>query len=532
MSLFTPGSPQVAAARAGAAALDRVAPASTLPAGENPARSRRWSSRVGPVAVLPLADLLALLAAAAIAGHYGWRAALYAGAVLVVLAVSGLHRVRICLRVFDQAGRIITAAALPALLVLPWTSAADALRLVAWSAGLLMVGRVSLSAALRAAHRRGLLTDPTLVVGAGDLGRHVARLLHEHPELGLSPRGFLDSRPAAGELSLPVLGQLTDLREVVARHHIRRVIVCFPGDRDQEMVPVLRASRRMGADICVVPRLHELGAVVPRACLDEVWGIPLIPLRQGRAVMGTFLKRTFDVITAAVLLTLTAPLLLGLAVAGRLQLRRPALFRQVRVVGSGRLAEIAKLRTLGVPRGSERCWDPDTCWSAPTERCTPLGSFLRTTHLDELPQLVNVLRGEMSLVGPRPERPYFARRFGQEVPGYHDRNRMPAGLTGWAQVHGQNGDTSIHDRARLDNQYIENWSFWLDLMILARTVAATVASAAGSLIGASRQAAAGRPADRPPFKELILANSRLSFADSEPAFDNSSFSNSSHGGSR
>jgi lipopolysaccharide/colanic/teichoic acid biosynthesis glycosyltransferase len=263
-----------------------------------------------------------------------------------------------------------------------------------------------------------------------------------------------------------------------------------------------------------------------------VWGIPLIPLRPGRAVMGTFLKRTFDVITAAVLLTLTAPLLLGLAVAGRLQLRRPALFRQVRVVGSGRLAEIAKLRTLGVPRGSERCWDPDTCWSAPTERCTPLGSFLRTTHLDELPQLVNVLRGEMSLVGPRPERPYFARRFGQEVPGYHDRNRMPAGLTGWAQVHGQNGDTSIHDRARLDNQYIENWSFWLDLMILARTVAATVASAAGALSGASRPAAAGRPADPPPSKELILAHSRLSFADSEPAFDSSSFSNSSHGGSR
>jgi hypothetical protein len=178
MSRFTPGAPQVPAAVAAAVGPDGVAPALTLPAGENSGRSRRWSSRLGLVAVLPLADLLALLAAATIAGQYGWRAALYTGTVLVVLAVSGLHRVRICLRVFDQAGHVITAAALPALLVLPWTSATGALQLVAWSAGLLMVCRVSVSAALRAAHRRGLLTEPTLVVGAGDLGRHVARLLH------------------------------------------------------------------------------------------------------------------------------------------------------------------------------------------------------------------------------------------------------------------------------------------------------------------------------------------------------------------
>ncbi len=216
---------------------------------------------------------------------------------------------------------------------------------------------------------------------------------------------------------------------------------------------------------------------------------------------GAFAKRAFDIAGAAVLLILAAPLLLVLAAAIRLQLRRPALFRQVRVVGSGRLAEITKLRTLGLHG------DPDTSWAAPDQHCTSLGRFLRSTHLDELPQLVNVLRGEMSLVGPRPERPYFARQFGLEVPGYHDRNRMPAGLTGWAQVHGLNGDTSIHDRVRLDNHYIENWSFWLDLTILARTVASTVATAAGSLTGSSRP-------------EVITT-------DPEPAF-----SRTSHGGSR
>jgi lipopolysaccharide/colanic/teichoic acid biosynthesis glycosyltransferase len=221
---------------------------------------------------------------------------------------------------------------------------------------------------------------------------------------------------------------------------------------------------------------------------------------------GAFAKRAFDIAGAAVLLSLAAPLLLVLAAAIRLQLRRPALFRQVRVVGSGRLAEITKLRTLGLHG------DPDTCWAAPDQHCTSLGRFLRSTHLDELPQLVNVLRGEMSLVGPRPERPYFARQFGLEVPGYHDRNRMPAGLTGWAQVHGLNGDTSIHDRVRLDNHYIENWSFWLDLTILARTVASTVATAAGSLTGSSRS-------------ELVATNPAP--ANPEPAF-----SRTSHGGSR
>jgi exopolysaccharide biosynthesis polyprenyl glycosylphosphotransferase len=431
---------------------------------DSPPRSRRVR-----LAALPSAgDAFALAVAAFAAGQADWQAAAYVTGVLLSLSLSGLHRLRICLRVSDQAGRILAVVALPVLLILPWTTPGSALRLVAWSAGAVLAVRCGGYAVIRAAHRRGRLTESAMLVGAGRTGEQIATLLCDHPELGLRPYGFLDTRPPADGLTWPVLGHPAELREAVVRGGIKRVIVCFPEGRDEDLVPVLRTCRELHVDVCVVPRLHELGAAVPRACLDEVWGIPLIPLRQGRTAMGAFSKRAFDCIAAAVLLVVLAPLLGALTLVIRLRRRHSVFFRQVRVTGGGRSAEIVKFRTLGEHN------DADTCWVVPTRQVTPLGQWLRTTHLDELPQLVNVLRGEMSLVGPRPERPYFAEQFGREIPRYDDRNRMSAGLTGWAQVHGLHGDTSIHDRVRFDNAYIENWSFWLDLMILARTLAAAL----------------------------------------------------------
>jgi lipopolysaccharide/colanic/teichoic acid biosynthesis glycosyltransferase len=342
---------------------------------------------------------------------------------------------------------------------------------------------------LRSAHRHGRLTERAVLVGAGPEGRQLAMLLDEHPELGLRQVGFLDHTPGDGSTSarvpwLPLVGGVSDLGALVAREGISRVIVCDPAAPDAELASALRASRPQAADVCVLPRLPGLGAAVPVACLDEVWGIPLIPLRRsspaGPAPVGRMLKRGFDVLVAAVLLVLAAPLLGVSALAVRLTLRRPALFRQVRVVGHGALAEIVKLRTLG------RHGDPDTSWVAPAEQCGALGRSLRVTHIDELPQLVSVLRGDMSLVGPRPERPHFVRQFSQSVPGYAGRQRMPAGMTGWSQVHRLNGDTSISDRARFDNYYIEYWSFGLDLAVLARTVTSIAAEAAATVSRAIR----------------------------------------------
>jgi exopolysaccharide biosynthesis polyprenyl glycosylphosphotransferase len=432
-------------------------------------RAARRASRVVPVVAMPLADAVALAAAVGLAGRVSLASAVYPLAVLVILAATGQHRLRICLRVADQAGRILAAVALPMLVLLPWLTAGIALREALWSAGLVLTLRIVVSAALRAAHRRGQLTEPALVVGAGTFGAHIGELMRAHSELGLQVRGYLDGGPPRRDLALPSLGAPGDLADVVARLGIRRVVVCYAACKDEDLVTVLRACRPLKADVCVVPRLYELGMAVPQSCLDEIWGIPLIPLRRlGHSTVGMWLKRIFDVTLATILLVAAAPVLLVLAAAIRLVCGQSPIFRQVRVTGRGRAAEVLKLRTL-----SEH-GDPDTSWTGETQERNALGRWLRVTHLDELPQLVNVLRGQMSLVGPRPERPYFAEQFGREFLRYSDRTRMPAGMTGWAQVHGLNGDTSIIERARFDNQYIEYWSPWLDVIILARTLVAAI----------------------------------------------------------
>ncbi len=433
------------------------------------ARAARRASWIAPVVAMPAADVLGLASAIGVTRRAGLAPVLYALAVLLVLAATGQHRLRICLRVADGAGRILAAAALPLLILLPWIPAGAAARLALWSAGLVFAFRVAVVALLRAAHRGGMLTERALVIGAGTFGAYIGELMREHPELGLRPVGYLDHGPPRRDLALPSLGAPGDLAEVVARLGVRRVIVCYASCKDEDLVTVLRASRPLRADVCAVPRLYEVGMAVPRSCLDELWGIPLIPLRRlGHSTVGVGLKRALDVAIAAILLVAAAPVLLVLAAAIRWRTGQTPLFRQDRVTGRGRTASVMKLRTL---TGSA---DPDTSWGVSGHDCSVMGRWLRITHLDELPQLWNVLRGDMSLVGPRPERPYFAGQFGREILRYSDRGRMQAGMTGWAQVHGLNGDTSIAERARFDNQYIEYWSPWLDVVILARTLVAPI----------------------------------------------------------
>jgi exopolysaccharide biosynthesis polyprenyl glycosylphosphotransferase len=428
--------------------------------------------------VLPVTDAAALTAAAVAATVAGGGpgplpCALFAFGMLAILGAGGQHRLRICLRVTDQAGRLLTAAALPLPALLWWQQAAARQLgwLALWSAGLVLLARALVCAVLRAAHRRGLFTERALVIGSGTFGAYLAELMRQHPETGLRPVGFLDDTPRP-DLTLPTLGTVAELPELVHRLAIRRVVIAYSTCRDEDLVSLLRASRPLPADVCVVPRLYEIGAAVPRACMDEIWGIPLIPLRHfGTLPAGAATKRAFDLAVALPLLVLTAPLMLLFAAVVRLRTGGPALFHQVRVTGEGRVAPITKLRTVTDQP------DSDTRWTVEGVQSTPLGRWLRRTHADELPQLASVVRGDLSLVGPRPERPYFADQFGRDIPRYADRTRMQAGATGWAQVHGLNGDTSIFERARFDNYYIEYWSLWLDLAVLARTVVAAARGA-------------------------------------------------------
>jgi lipopolysaccharide/colanic/teichoic acid biosynthesis glycosyltransferase len=441
-----------------------------------PSGTRRGPGGLLRPAVPPGADAVAVSLAAVITGAGLARGACYGLAALLALALAGEYRPRICQRASDQAGRLVLGAVLPVVALLPWTPAGQSLRLAACAAGLLITLRAIGYAGLRAAFRRGLLVQQALIIGAGQAGSQLARLLREHPELGLRPCGVLDDRPA--DAGLPLLGRLSEAGPVVARFAVSHVLVCSAAAGTAELTAAVRACRERGARVSVLPQLPELGIAVPRTCLDEIWGVQLLPLRPPvQAPARLAAKRLVDLAAGSALCVLTAPLMLLLAVAVRLDLRMPALFRQVRIVGRGGRATIAKLRTLR-PAG-----DPDTSWVVTAGQCSALGNLLRASHADELPQLASVLCGDMSLVGPRPERPHFARLLARNIRGYADRERVRAGLTGWAQVHGLTGNTSIEDRVRFDNNYIEYWSIWLDLLILARTLPAALTGALNSARG-------------------------------------------------
>jgi lipopolysaccharide/colanic/teichoic acid biosynthesis glycosyltransferase len=423
--------------------------------------------------------MVALAGAITLTATGAARGAAYGLLVLFALAAGGLYRRPTAPRATDLAGRLAVAAALPALALAPWLTATRALALAGCTAILLIALRAAAGWLLRAAYRRGQLAQRVLVIGTGPAGRQLTTIMAEHPELGLTPCGMLDDRHERP--GTPAPGLVRDAPAAVRCYGIDRVLVCDPAAGDADVGAAVRGCRAEGATVSIRPRSPELGLAVPRSYLDEIWGVPLITIRPGPDARGRRMAaRVRDLAIGTVMLAVTAPVIAALAVAVRLDLRLAPLFRQVRVTGRGRRATITKLRTLR-PAG-----DPDTAWRVQDGQCSALGRILRGTHADELPQLASVLRGDMSLVGPRPERPRFARKLRAAIPDYADRERVPAGLTGWAQVHGLSGDTSIADRARFDNFYIEYWSIWLDLLVLARTVPAALSGALQSARGGTR----------------------------------------------
>jgi exopolysaccharide biosynthesis polyprenyl glycosylphosphotransferase len=456
---------------------------------------RSWS-RVARFSVRPLLALLDLLAVVAvltatvaIGTSSGTEApgpgiAVFGVSLLVLFRLGGLYRSRLSLSVLDDlpvlVGRWLAAAAVCVLVQIAGSATIDDRYLISWrflwGAAVILVLVLALRALgywlVRWLRRERVVAHRTLIIGGGSVGVQVAEVLRRHPEYGLAPIGFLDSAPPtpAAALPLPVLGGPDALNGLLQHGQVNTVVVAFSTLRESEMVRLIRTCDRFRCELFVVPRLFELHQV--ESTMDHAWGFPLVRLRRATYRSRAWrLKRVIDVLVSAAALLVVAPLLLVLALAVRLDGGPGVLFRQQRVGVDGRHFELLKFRSLRPATVGES----QTMWTvADDPRMSRLGKFLRTTSLDELPQLYNVLRGDMSLVGPRPERPHFVSQFRERYPSYEARHRVPSGLTGWAQVHGLRGDTSIADRARFDNYYIENWSLWLDIKIILRTFAALV----------------------------------------------------------
>ncbi|MDQ4107209.1 MAG: sugar transferase [Actinomycetota bacterium] len=441
---------------------------------------RALRSRPPLSSLMPAADAVMLLGAAALLG-FSRPSIAYAVVAFLILNGDTSRRFRLNPRFGDEAGWLLgrVSIALLVLVSVGWSVSSMAKIEILGSAlrgftlaGLtgsaaVFLGRAAAYALERAARTRGIVSERTLIVGDGEMAMRLVDALEEHPEYGLRPVGFL-GRHEVRVTTLPYLGESKDLQRVIRDHEVRRVLVAFGEMLDQELVTILRANERASAEIHVVPRFFELSGIPQGAAVDDVCGIPLLHLRRPALRPAARLqKRAFDIVVASLLLLVSLPLLAILALAVRLSSPGPVLFRQKRVGLNGQLFEIYKFRTMYENDDSDTAWLSDD----DRDRVTGVGHLLRRTSLDEVPQLLNVLRGEMSLVGPRPERPHYTGQFTETVSRYDDRHRVVGGITGWAQINGRNrGFDTVPQRARLDNYYIENWSLWRDLVIIARTI--------------------------------------------------------------
>jgi exopolysaccharide biosynthesis polyprenyl glycosylphosphotransferase len=487
-------------------------------------RRLQWALEGPGSSLLGAALEFTLLCVAVVVAIGGPQAALHPSAVrapllalppLVMLLFypRGLYRTRLRAAVLDGVFPVVGAVSVATMIVaalgllvngsLPMQS--DWVR--AWFFALLAVGvgRTALHVLQRWARSHRLVGKPVLIMGAGLVGSQMARRLESHPEFGLSPVGFLDSDPRSvaevGGRDIPVLGMLEDLEDAVQSTGVKNLIVAFSSVADARVSRLVQRCQELGIEVSVVPRMFDM--MNSRTSYETVGGLPLLTFRAVNPKGLQFaIKYAMDRFFAGVLLLALSPLLAVVALAVKLTNDAPLLFRQPRVGLDGHEFEMLKFRTMrGTPDDngeSDAGWadrilnagglDHDDTFiyagqpdgvteNAVEDRRTLVGRFLRRTSLDELPQLWNVLNGDMSLIGPRPERASYVRLFEGVVHRYGDRHRVKSGITGWAQVHGLRGQTSLAERVEWDNFYILNWSLGLDLKILALTCVALVRNA-------------------------------------------------------
>ncbi|MEV6401030.1 exopolysaccharide biosynthesis polyprenyl glycosylphosphotransferase [Streptomyces sp. NPDC051907] len=446
-----------------------------------PLRPRDVGGR-GPVIGLVVADTLAIGAAVALVPGVPRPELLF---VLLAAVQPALHGCRGLYRASLSPSALAELPALLGLALIQWfavtevVAAYDSRSAIGWAAlGSAVAVHALLACAARGAvfhgRRRRAARRPqsALIVGRGPVAHQLTAALYEHSGYGLRPVGRVDpGHPGAADPEpLPVLVTPEDVSRAVIQNSVRHAVFTGPPEAAPDTAALVELFSQHRCRLWTV----DGGAAASDAhrrpqTAEHLWGFSVQPLNGGlHRPVARAAKRAMDALLAALALVATAPLMAVCALAVRLSDGPGVIFRQERIGLDGRPFTLLKFRTIAPVDEHESA----TRWSvALDQRMSVTGGLLRRSSLDELPQLWNVLRGDMSLVGPRPERPYFVAKFSRAHPGYQARHRMPVGITGLAQINGLRGDTSIEDRARFDNHYIDSWSPWQDVCILARTAA-------------------------------------------------------------
>jgi len=340
------------------------------------------------------------------------------------------------------------------------------------------IGRFAHGRVQQALQARGLGGARVLIVGTGEVGQMILQKILYLPGLGYEVMGFVDGddpstvSEAASEhrlenvMGVPVLGRIGDIPSLIDGHSIDEVIVALPEASHEEILTIISLCERGKVSIKIYPDVFQI--IAAQVSIDDLGGLPLLTVRD-IALRGwrLTLKRVVDLIGSAIGLVVLSPLMLLVAALVKLDSQGPVFYAQVRMGLDAKPFWMIKFRSMRTDAEAET----GPVWATEDDpRRTRLGAFIRRFSIDEWPQFINVLLGEMSLVGPRPERPVFVEQFKRSIPRYMDRHREKAGLAGWAQVNGLRGDTSIAERTKYDLWYIENWSLLLDFKIILKTI--------------------------------------------------------------
>lgn len=317
--------------------------------------------------------------------------------------------------------------------------------------------------------KKGYNKKYLLLVGYSKSAEEYIRRIRLNPHWGYEVCGILDDRVPAGTLlrGVKVLGRIANLDVILPENKIMEIAITLPLDEYSKLERIVEKCEKSGVHTQFIP---DYNRVIPsRPIMEDVEGLPVINIRNVplTATENRFVKRTMDIVGSILMLIIFSPIFLAAAIAVRVSSKGPVIYRQERVGLHNTKFIMYKFRTMELQKESEE----KKGWTTQNDpRVTKVGRVLRRTSMDELPQLINILKGDMSIVGPRPERPQFVAQFKEEIPRYMVKHQVRPGLTGWAQVNGLRGDTSIKDRIKFDIYYIENWSVLFDIRIMFMTV--------------------------------------------------------------